>query len=63
MCQLAGTKGTPGAMETTEVPLAGFGGSWVKPALPLSIIGSSDKMLVSSLTWQSGCWSMLLTHI
>lgn len=32
-------------------------------ALPLCLVGSPDKMLVSSPTWQSGCWSMFFTHI
>lgn len=59
MCQLAGAKGTSGVLETTEVPLVGFGGSWLKPALPLSLLGSSDKMLVSSHTWQPGCCSVV----
>lgn len=46
-------------METTEVPLAGFGGSWVKAALLLSLAGSSDKMLMSSPTWQPWFYSYL----
>lgn len=58
MCQLMGPRGTSGVMETTEVPLSGFGGSWVKAALPLSLVGRSNKMLVCSPSWQSGCWSM-----
>lgn len=63
MCQLTGAKGTSGAMESTEVALVGFGGSWVKLALPLGVLGSSGKMGVSSHTWHSGCWSMFLTPI
>lgn len=59
---LTGPRGTSGAVEPTEVPLAGFGGIWVKAALPLSLLGGSDETLVSSPTWRSGCWSRLFTH-
>lgn len=49
VCQPTGPRGTSGAMETTEVPLAGFG---VKAALPFSHLERTP-----------GCWSMFFTHI
>lgn len=58
----ASSRGPEEHLETTEVPLAGFG---VKAALPLSLVGNSDRMLVSSPTWEEapGCWSIFFTHI
>lgn len=43
MCDSLQGTGTSEVMETTEVPLVGFGGSWEKPALPRSLLGNTTE--------------------
>lgn len=63
VCWLTGAKGISRARKTTQVFHDGFGESWVKPDLPLSILGGLERMLLSSPTWQSGHCSMFLTLV